>query len=72
MARTVDMDFHVRDWLIRPELNLCQRGEESIHLTPKAMELLVCLARRRGDVATKDEIFNEVWNVVGRSSPAPR
>jgi TolB-like protein/DNA-binding winged helix-turn-helix (wHTH) protein len=34
---------------------------QSCHISPKAMEVLLCLARHPGRVVGKDEIFNEVW-----------
>jgi len=35
-------------------------GQE-IRLEPKAMQVLVCLARRRGEVVAKEEIIRQVW-----------
>ncbi|MDX1584990.1 MAG: FHA domain-containing protein [Thermoanaerobaculia bacterium] len=39
---------------------LC-RGAETIHLTPKAMELLAVLIERRPAVATKQELIDHLW-----------
>ena len=55
------MDFRVGSWLVRPRLNSLVHGGQAYHLTPKAMEVLVCLAKRQGEVVGKDEIFQEVW-----------
>ena len=55
------MDFRVGPWLVRPRLNSLVRGGQACHVTPKAMEVLVCLAKREGEVVGKDEIFQEVW-----------
>lgn len=38
-----------------------RRDDEIIHLKPKAVETLAALVRRRGEVATKDEMILEVW-----------
>ena len=55
------MDFSLGAWLVRPELNSLVRGRETRHVTPKAMDVLVCLARREGRVVSKDDIHREVW-----------
>ncbi len=55
------MDFCVGPWLVRPEMDTVAREGESCHISPKAMEVLVCMARRQGRVVAKDEIFQEVW-----------
>jgi transcriptional activator of cad operon len=33
----------------------------SCRVRPEAMEVLVCLSRRQGQVVSKEEIFREVW-----------
>lgn len=54
-------DFVMREWRVRPHLNRICRGDEARHLEPKAMDLLVFLAREPGRVASKDEIVAAVW-----------
>lgn len=55
------MDFLLGPWLVQPGLNRLVLGSHTSVVTPKAMEVLVCLARREGAVASKDAIFQEVW-----------
>jgi TolB-like protein/DNA-binding winged helix-turn-helix (wHTH) protein len=55
------MDFGLGPWLIRPDLNQISRDSRSLRLTPKAMDVLVCLAKREGGVVSKDTLFGEVW-----------
>ena len=55
------MHFGLGPWLVEPELNAVVRGGETRHVTPKSMDVLVCLARREGRVVPKDEIHQEVW-----------
>ncbi|MGD0578439.1 MAG: transcriptional regulator [Bryobacteraceae bacterium] len=55
------MDFRLGAWLIRPELGSLVGDGRASHLTPKAMDVLVCLARRQGQVVSKEEIRREVW-----------
>jgi DNA-binding winged helix-turn-helix (wHTH) protein len=38
------------------------RGDEVIPIPPKALELLKLLIEKKGEVATKQEIFEKVWS----------
>jgi DNA-binding winged helix-turn-helix (wHTH) protein/TolB-like protein/Tfp pilus assembly protein PilF len=51
----------VGDWEADPRLNLLRRGSGSVHLEPKAMELLLFLARHPGQVLSRDELLAGVW-----------
>lgn len=55
------MDFRVGPWLVQPGMNSVICEGRACHITPKAMEVLVCLAERPGQVVAKDQIFQEVW-----------
>jgi TolB-like protein/DNA-binding winged helix-turn-helix (wHTH) protein/Tfp pilus assembly protein PilF len=57
----VMMGFQLGTWLVRPDLNRIVRGSRSYRLSPRAMEVLVCLAKRGGEVVSKDAIFQEAW-----------
>lgn len=53
--------FQVGDWLVQPQLGrICREGVE-IRVEPKAMDVLVCLAARPGEVVAKAELLEEVW-----------
>ena len=54
-------DFELGDWAVHPTLNAVTRNDVSRHLSPKAVEVLVFLAGRQGDVASKEDIFAAVW-----------
>ncbi len=60
-AANARADFHLADWLVEPTLNRVSRGPDVHHLRPRLMDVLVYLARRAGEVVTKDEILAEVW-----------
>jgi DNA-binding winged helix-turn-helix (wHTH) protein/Tol biopolymer transport system component len=45
-------------------LNLLEDGERSMHLEPKAMDVLVHLAARAGQVVSVEELLREVWRGV--------
>lgn len=53
--------FRVGDWVVRPTLNRLRRGDEERSVEPKVMQTLVCLARRSGEVVTKEVFMAEVW-----------
>jgi TolB-like protein/DNA-binding winged helix-turn-helix (wHTH) protein/tetratricopeptide (TPR) repeat protein len=57
----VGTDFRVGAWLVRPSLNTVCRNGASFHLQPKAMEVLVSLARQPGEVLPKDQLLKTVW-----------
>src|SRR5690242_17547690 len=54
-------DFRLGEWLICPLLNTVQKDGKSVRLEHKFMQVLVCLARRPGEVVSKDELFRSVW-----------
>ena len=53
--------FRVGDWLVESDEGRLSRGDESARVEPKAMEVLVYLAGRRGEVVTREELEREVW-----------
>jgi DNA-binding winged helix-turn-helix (wHTH) protein/TolB-like protein/tetratricopeptide (TPR) repeat protein len=55
------MQFRMGPWLILPDMNVIAGDGEPCHISPKAMEVLTCLAERQGQVVGKDEILQEVW-----------
>src|SRR5882757_7033057 len=54
-------DFRLGEWLIRPQLNTVQGDSGTVRLEHKFMQVLVCLARRPGEVISKDELIRTVW-----------
>jgi len=54
-------DFIVGDWLVRPLLGQASRDGAVVHLEPKAMEVLVALARSRGEVLSRQALIDAVW-----------
>lgn len=53
--------FRVGDWLIEPDLSRISRADREDTLEPKAIEVLLCLARHAGEVLPKKEIIKAVW-----------
>jgi DNA-binding winged helix-turn-helix (wHTH) protein len=62
-ARTMDAqgDFRLGEWLVQPSLCRVSRGEQSAHLRPKVMDVLVCLAGKAGKVVSKQALIDAVW-----------
>jgi len=56
-----ERDFRIGDWLVQPSLNRVSGCGRSASLCPKFMDLLVFLASRAGEVVSKDEIIERVW-----------
>ena len=44
-AADYSQEFTIGDWAIEPSAGLIRRGDESRHLEPKVMDLLVYLAQ---------------------------
>jgi DNA-binding winged helix-turn-helix (wHTH) protein len=49
------------EWRVEPQRNRVARGDEVVHLEPRAMKLLEYLAAADGRVVGKDEFIAEVW-----------
>jgi TolB-like protein/DNA-binding winged helix-turn-helix (wHTH) protein/Tfp pilus assembly protein PilF len=57
----VEGDFQVGPWLIEPSLNAVSHNGESIHLAPRVMGVLVCLAQHPGQSVSKEVLLQTVW-----------
>jgi TolB-like protein/DNA-binding winged helix-turn-helix (wHTH) protein len=57
----VSVGYRLGEWIVRPHRNRIERGDESVHLEPKAMAVLDCLAQASNSVVTRQEIFDSVW-----------
>jgi DNA-binding winged helix-turn-helix (wHTH) protein/TolB-like protein len=62
----MDAGFVLGDWLVRPRHGTLERrataSTDPAQLEPRVMAVLVCLARRAGQVVTRDEFIAEVWS----------
>jgi DNA-binding winged helix-turn-helix (wHTH) protein/tetratricopeptide (TPR) repeat protein len=58
---TLDSDFRLGDWIVKPHTNSVVGPEGEAHVEPKAMQVLSFLASRPGQVVTKQEILTDVW-----------
>lgn len=60
--------FYLRDWHIDPVKGQVYRQGDSRHLPPKAVEVLLCLARTPGTLVTRKALLERVWG-KGKGSP---
>jgi len=54
--------FRLGEWWVDPTANTLVRGAEEVRLEPKLMDVMRCLARHAGEVVTKRQLIDEVWN----------
>ncbi len=57
-------------WTVDPDANELRRDSEIVRLEPKTMAVLLALARRRGQVVTREQLLDEIWSgvIVGDAS----
>jgi len=60
-AQKIEVQFRVGEWLVAPSLNRVMRDEVAVQLAFKAMDLLICLAERSGELVEKRELVDTVW-----------
>lgn len=56
------VDFSIGDCLVQPQLNRLTVGEAEVQLEPKAMQVLLCLAREPGRVLSRQELLDLAWD----------
>lgn len=54
-------DFSVGAWLVRPSLSRIERDDLVVHVTPRAMSVLVYLGSANGAVVSRNELLDNVW-----------
>lgn len=57
----VDRAMRIGDWEVEGATNVVRRGDDTVQLEPKAMEVLCFLAGRPGSVVTRDEPLGALW-----------
>ncbi len=65
-VNNVDLNkgFVLGDWQVDPLAGRVTRDDHSIHVEPKVMEVLVCLAKYAGETVSREQLLNEVWDGV--------
>ena len=60
--------FYLGDFLVEPLKGQVRGRAGSSHLPPKAVEVLLCLARAPGELVTRETLLSTVWG-SGKGSP---
>jgi TolB-like protein/DNA-binding winged helix-turn-helix (wHTH) protein len=53
--------IRVGDCVVRPQRRLIERGDDSVHVTPRAMSVLECLVAAGGAPVSRNDLFEQVW-----------
>ena len=53
--------FWVDDWFVEPMLNRMSKGEDTVQVEPKVMEVLLCMAEQPDETVTKEAFMERVW-----------
>ena len=54
--------FTIGDWEVLPARGLLRQGDTEVHPEPKVFDVLMALAERDGDLVTRDELIDAVWD----------
>ncbi len=57
----MDGEFKIGPWLVYPSLNVISQNGSTIHVEPKVMQVLVCLAQSAGELVSREELLETVW-----------
>ncbi len=60
-VQKIEARFRVGKWFVAPSLNRVMRDGDEVQLAFKAMDLLICLAERAGELVEKRELVDTVW-----------
>ena len=56
--------FFVGEWQVTPATNSLRRGADIKQLEPKAMDVLLLLCEKQGELVSSEEIINHCWPTV--------
>jgi TolB-like protein/DNA-binding winged helix-turn-helix (wHTH) protein/Flp pilus assembly protein TadD len=62
MEQKDNRPFSIYDWQVSPTEGVLSRDDQTVRLEPKAMEVLVYLAARPGEVITREDLERDVWH----------
>lgn len=54
--------FYIDNWQVIPAEGEIKQGDITVHLEPKAMDVLVYLASHSGQVVTREQLEEDVWH----------
>ena len=53
--------LQVGEWILEPDLNQLSSAGKTVKVEPKSMAVLLCLARRAGEVVSRETLLAEGW-----------
>jgi DNA-binding winged helix-turn-helix (wHTH) protein len=56
--------FRIGNCLVEPRQNRIVRQDKELHLEPRVMDVLVCLAQHAGVVVSRDTLSEQVWGKI--------
>jgi DNA-binding winged helix-turn-helix (wHTH) protein len=57
----LDSAFQIGEWTVEPQLNDIANTDRTIHIEPKAMQVLRYLAEHADEVVTKERLMRVAW-----------
>jgi DNA-binding winged helix-turn-helix (wHTH) protein/TolB-like protein len=54
--------YRFDEFELSPKRRILERAGRRISLTPKPLEILICLVERAGETVSKEQLFAEIWN----------
>jgi DNA-binding winged helix-turn-helix (wHTH) protein/tetratricopeptide (TPR) repeat protein len=63
-------NFLIEDWLVEVQLGRVSLGDQQKHLEPQVMKVLSYLASNAGEVVTKQQLLDTLWNGSIVNDPA--
>lgn len=60
-ANGLSHDFKLGDWRVQPRMSLIAGPDGARALNPDQLGILLCLARRRGEIVGRRELCEQVW-----------
>ncbi len=61
MRASLVQGFRIGDWVVEPMLSRIAGPSGSTHVEPRAMDVLVALAQRAGEIVSRDDLILAVW-----------
>jgi DNA-binding winged helix-turn-helix (wHTH) protein/tetratricopeptide (TPR) repeat protein len=61
-SNALEGNFRIGKWTVEPQLNGITNADRTVHIEPKAMQVLICLAEHTDEVVTKERLLRMVWS----------
>lgn len=61
MSANTEIFYEFEDFRLRPEDPSLWQGDELVSISPKALEILTLLVRKKGEIVSREELIETVW-----------